>query len=55
LEYIKDEVGPTTEFPCKKNNMPNPNTIVPTLIIAIPIFMLLVCSLEIKGKRNLIK
>ena len=39
LEYIKDDVGPTTEFPCRKKIIPNAIIIMPTPIIGILAFM----------------
>jgi hypothetical protein len=36
LEYIKDEGGPTIEFPCRKKIMPKTAMIAPTPINGIP-------------------
>ena len=36
LEYIKDECGPTIEFPCKKKRIPKATMTVPIPISEIP-------------------
>ena len=43
LEYIKDDLGPTTEFPCKKKRVPKARIMTPPIITAIPIRMVSYC------------
>ena len=39
FEYMKEDVGPTIEFPYKKKIIPNAEMIIPQPIIGIPILI----------------
>src|SRR5207245_11578819 len=39
FEYMKEDVGPTTEFPCRKKIIPNAEMTIPQPIIGIPILI----------------
>src|SRR2546428_10543159 len=39
FEYMKEDVGPTTEFPCRKKIIPKAEMTIPQPIIGIPILI----------------
>ena len=39
FEYMKDDVGPTIEFPCRKKIIPNAEMTIPQQINGIPILI----------------
>ncbi len=52
---MKEDFGPTTEWPCRKNTMPKMVTIIPIPVIGFPIFIFNYTIIANKRQRELIK
>jgi hypothetical protein len=49
---MKEDVGPTTEFPCRKKMIPNARITIPTPVMGIPALMDIIRRHRIKGKMS---